>query len=174
MRTKIIIALLTVYTYSIHAAVDKKPCSPLKEWTDQIRVLLPGVDLKLLNDKKQIEIIIQTLYTDEFFVPVFGKPFSQLSKSKRENIWRKITDCHESQYLIGPWGQLMNPLSDGTKYTRNLFKEGPFSYNGIIAITPKISDARSQWKELLGKLEIQNRTFSKGELDQLKKLKYNK
>jgi hypothetical protein len=67
-------------------------CRVILHWVSRLEREYPKVDFYHTPDVEAIPKIIN-LFTDECFVPVFGKPYEQMGKDDRERIKRMLREC---------------------------------------------------------------------------------
>lgn len=158
----IICLLIFPFSFAQSSANDIK-CKKVNAWTDQVAAELP--ERYLTRNSQPYKNLVYNLYTDKYFVPVFGKPYTELSASKRLKLYYKLRECNSSFMVIEP--HLLGPLMSETKKTNFRVDNGIYSHQTILKSIVEIEKTRKKFNHAIRRLEDSPGSWEMYELSSL-------
>lgn len=164
----IVLMLFSCIQNSIQAQVK---CERLLEWTKVAKVEFPDVSFnKVVVGSSLYNKVLYNLYSDKYFVPIFGKPFDEISVKDRNSIYMQLRKCSVqgkySEELSWEAGTLLHPLAESgfgdypsSKVLNKIqeFRKLREQYNSI---TVSVKNSNNSSKELENYLSVLNNDLS--------------
>jgi hypothetical protein len=102
---------LIFYLFSFQSQAQKIGCKDILQWTSVVEKEYPNESFKSSsfyqgrNSQRLNKKVINNLYSDKYFVPVFGVKFDEMSNKAKNSIFLKNKKCFKKKsfYSALPW-----------------------------------------------------------------------
>ncbi|MBN1118308.1 MAG: hypothetical protein JXA77_13950 [Bacteroidales bacterium] len=147
-----IIYTVLVFLTLFKAELNGQQCDfKIQMWIKQIKEEYPNEDIDRVSGKK-IETIVYNLYSDEYFIHFFKKPFDEIKFKKLEVIAISGHSAACTRIIPGNNYELCSPARDALGMNKNYYNKN-FSYEIVKEKVIEIRRLRSEYNALLKKFE---------------------
>ena len=169
-----VIGILAMITAGTNLSIAQHPvidmlgvgggkCETLVNWAQPLQLEFAGGNYY----SRDVFAKTVTLFTDEYFVPHFGKPYADLSKGERKKYLKAFTACFRNRKYI----QQMNSIPE----IRNLvqaFNEvpGQWSSAGIVQAVSEHGEQWSQYQQIQDYLNGDPILITENKLNELRRI----
>ncbi len=147
---KFIVLLTLLWSYNLSSQLVN--CKKLVNWTDVVKQEFPNQDFnRLRTNSKLFQQIVFNLYSDEYFVPHFKKPYDEMSNSKRSFYWKQLRSCKSKKTYDGKlWkvSTLLDPLANGHSTYQKVRNKGAYSTHEMEKKVEEIRILKNEIKQL--------------------------
>lgn len=154
-----LILLVVIFFASITSA---QKTEDLEEWVNSVEIAFPEIyqskeGSNLRSGSHKYDLIRYNLLSDKYFVPIFGKPFDEISELRRKKISLKLRGLErkrvaKSNDLKYPWAKRLD------WYMWGVFNQSG-AYNQSVEEVKALRTLRQTYKETIQMLNSDNISF---------------